>query len=149
MNERTPAENVAMPPDVELFLTGWLRAALRKRGYGVEVDNKEPADLAFPLSQPLVVVRNDGGSQTEAVTYEWSIGVTVLGGTRRDTKKTMDLARLVFALATSRAVCLADRSPLANVVQANGPYLVNDTADTARAYMTIDYALVGEILALY
>ena len=143
-----PSEYVALPPDVELFLTSWLRAALKRRGVDVEVDNKEPADLSFPLTRPLIVVRNDGGPKTSDVTFEWTVGITVLGGTRQDTKPTMDLARLTFALCSSVSVCLAEGSPLAAVAQKNGPYLVNDSADTARAYMTFDYDLTGDVLAI-
>ena len=143
------SETLVVLPDVELFLTGWLRNALHKRGYTtVEVGHTEPADLAYPLQHPVIVVRDDGGPQTETVTFDRSVGVTVLGGTRQDTKPTMDLARLTFALVTSMGVCLADGSPIAAVdkTSARGPYLVNDTADTCRAYMTIDYSLVGEFI---
>lgn len=134
------------PPDVELFLTGWLRAALHRRGYDVEVSNKEPADLAFPLTRPLIVVRDDGGPQTEIITYTATVGITVLAGTRQNDQPAMDLARLVYALATSAGVYLAQGSPITAIDKEGGstrPYRVNDTAETSRAYMTIGYSLTG------
>ena len=146
-----PLENIVVPPDVELFLCGWLRSALRRRGYDVEVSNKEPADLSFPLGRPLIVIRDDGGPQTEIITYNRAVTFNVLGGTRQDTKPTMDLARLVYALAMSGSVCLAEGSPIAAVdrTTGRGPYLVNDTADTTRAYITVDYLLVGDTMPIY
>ena len=146
-----PVENIVVPPDVELFLTGWLRAALKRRGLDVEVSNKEPADLSFPLTRPLIVVRDEGGTQTEIVTYSRGVTFNVLGGTRQDVKPTMDLARLVYALAVSGSVCLAEGSPIAAVdrTSGRGPYLVNDTADTARAYLTVDYFIVGDTMPVY
>ncbi|MDN6554097.1 MAG: hypothetical protein L0K48_03840 [Bifidobacterium mongoliense] len=69
---------IYLPPDMELWLTTWLRARLN----GVRVTNKEPADLSTPLSQPLVIIRDDGGPQLAMRTFDRSLGVTIHAGSK-------------------------------------------------------------------
>ena len=139
---------LVVPPDMELFVCGWLREALTGRGWNVEVGNREPPDSKYPLARPLVVVRDDGGPQTEAVTFDRSISVSVLGGTRGDSYETMRLAREAYALLASDRIALAEGSPIAAVDRAsgtNGPYRVVEDPDTTAAYMSLTYRIVGQI----
>ena len=64
-----------IPPDLELFLTGWLRSNITDVA-GLQVGNRIPD--GYDGSYPLVVVRDDGGTQSaDRVTFDRSIGVNV------------------------------------------------------------------------
>ena len=43
-------------PDLELWLTGYVRGVLAAEGVTAQVSNKEPGDLVLPLAKPLVVI---------------------------------------------------------------------------------------------
>jgi hypothetical protein len=130
-----------LPPDLELYLTQYLRPLLP----AARVANKEPGDLATPLKQPVVIVRDDSGPKGSPVTFDRSVGVTVLAGDKTADKTANDLARLVYAHLTDPDICTADGSPVAAVADegCNGPYAVQDDHDYARRYMTIEYTVVG------
>lgn len=132
-----------LPPDMELWLTGYLRAALEADGEDVEVDAKEPDELTTPLERPLIIVRDDSGARTEAITFDRQVGVSVLAGTRTDDREARRLARLVYAIATDTDVALAAGSPVAAVTGANGPYAVAEDQDVSRRYFTVSYSVVG------
>ena len=136
-----------LPPDIELWATAYLRGRLSYLGHDVEVSNKEPAALdASSMTRPLVGVRDDSGAQTSVVTYDRSLGISVLSGTRQDDQGTGDLARLVMAVMSDDSVAEADGSPVAAVVRdgCKGPYSVAETQDLHRKYMTVEYSVVGE-----
>lgn len=128
------------PPDLELFLTGYLRAVL-----GVECGNKEPE--GWDGTTPLVVVRDDGGAKTGPVTFDRSVGVTVHAGTRQDTAPAMRLAQRAYAALTSPSIAFEKGSPVAAVVDdgCNGPYRVDDDHDASACYLTAEYSVVGDI----
>lgn len=130
------------PPDLELFLCGYLRSSL-----GVEVGNKHPDDWA-QTSDPLVVVRDDGGAKTGPVTFDRSVGVTVYAGARQDSKASGDLARRAFAALTCPGIARAAGSPIAAVIDdgCNGPYATTDDHDASAHYLTAEYSVVGEII---
>ncbi|WEV68719.1 hypothetical protein OZX73_05355 [Bifidobacterium sp. ESL0775] len=131
-----------LPPDLELYLTGYLRSRLPD----IRAANKEPNNLTTPLEQPVVIVRDDSGPKGSPVTFDRSIGVTVLAGSKTDDKPANDLARLIYAHLTDPDICIAEGSPIAAVVDegCNGPYAVQDDHDYARRYMTIEYTVVGK-----
>ena len=57
-----------IPPDLELFLTGWLRSNITDIP-GLQVGNRIPD--GYDGSYPLVVVRDDGGTQSaDRVTFD-------------------------------------------------------------------------------
>ena len=133
-------------PDLELWVTTYLRGVLTGQGLSVQVSNKEPADLTVPLSRPLVVVRDDSGVRLSQVTFDRSLGVSVLEGTRMNDRPANDLARLVQAVLTDDAIITAPGSPVAAVQWSgcNGPYPVVDDLDVARRYSTVQYTIVGD-----
>lgn len=133
------------PPDMEAWLVSWLRERLTSDGLDVEVDSKEPAALVTPLDVPLVVVRDDSGPQTSVLSYQRQVGVSILAGTRQDDSLARDLARRVYALATSSDLPMVPGSPIAAVSRADcrGPYAVHDDQDVARRYLTVGYIAVG------
>ena len=132
-------------PDLELWLTGYVRGVLAAEGVTAQVSNKEPGDLVLPLAKPLVVIRDDSGVRLSHVTYDRSVGVSVLAGTRTNDKPAGDLARLVLAILTDDAIVEAVGSPVAAVEWdgCNGPYPVVEELDVARRYGTVQYTVVG------
>ena len=132
-------------PDLELWLTGYVRGVLAAEGVTAQVSNKEPGDLVLPLAKPLVVIRDDSGVRLSHVTYDRSVGVSVLAGTRTNDKPAGDLARLVMAILTDDAIVEAVGSPVAAVDWdgCNGPYPVVEELDVARRYGTVQYTVVG------
>lgn len=134
------ASQTVSPPDIEQFLTRYLRAVL-----GVEVDNKEPD--GWDGTTTLVVVRDDGGAKTGEVTFDRSVGVTVHAGTRQDTQPAMRLAQRAYAALTSPTIAWEKGSPVAAVIDdgCNGPYRVDDDHDASACYLTVEYSAVGDI----
>ena len=132
-------------PDLELWLTGYVRGVLAAEGVTAQVSNKEPGDLVLPLAKPLVVILDDSGVRLSHVTYDRSVGVSVLAGTRTNDKLAGDLARLVMAILTDDAIVEAVGSPVAAVDWdgCNGPYPVVEELDVARRYGTVQYTVVG------
>ena len=132
-------------PDLELWLTGYVRGVLAAEGVVAQVSNKEPGDLVLPLAKPLVVIRDDSGVRLSYVTYDRSVGVSVLAGTRTNDKLAGDLARLVMAIMTDDAIAEAVGSPVAAIDWdgCNGPYPVVEELDVARRYGTVQYTVVG------
>lgn len=136
---------IVTPPDMELFLTGYLRERLRDRGMAIQVSNKEPDSLKLPLTKPLIVVRDDGGLQESRISYQASIGVSVLAGTRKNDRAANDLARIVYAILTNTEIVYAPGSPI-TVVDVEGctrPVPVVESLDVSRRYMTLSYGAVG------
>jgi hypothetical protein len=135
------------PPDLEMFLTGWLRAQLAGEGQNVRVTNKEePDSLQLPLPKPVVVIRDDSGAKGDLVTFDRSVGVSVYAGeSRQDTKPATDLARLVAGILSDWEIVNAPGSPIAAVTDDGwfGPYLVDEQLDCAKAYLTGEYVVVG------
>lgn len=131
------------PPDVEAWLVPYLRSALV--GEGVEVDNKEPAELRAPLSRPLVVVRDDSGARASLGTFQHQVGISVLAGSRLNDGLARRLARVVYAVATDEAIALEPGSPIVSVVfeDCRGPYAVVEDHDVSRQYMTVGYVTAG------
>lgn len=134
--------SIYLPPDLEAFLTGWLR----QRIPDISVGNKEPSKLTTPLPKPLVVVRDDSGMKTGLATWDRSVGVSVLAGFKAYDKPANDLARLVYAYLTDDTITAYPGSPIAAVLGegCTGPYAVQDDQDVARRYMTIEYSVTGE-----
>ena len=137
---------LVVAPDLELWVTQYLRGVLVERGLSVQVSNKEPANLGLPLTRPLVVVRDDSGVRLSQVTFDRSLGVSVLAGTRMNDRPANDLARLVQAVLTDDVIVGAEGSPVAAVQWSgcNGPYPVADELDVARRYSTVQYTIVGD-----
>ena len=128
--------------DLELFLTGWYRAALADHDEwpeGAEVDRVERQ----PLPDVLVVIRDDGGPKTGLNTREHQVGISVLAGTREDPKTAKDLAELLLALA-ERIPSGDPANPVAAVLGSTAPTLVPEGQQRARAYCTLRLAVVGQ-----
>lgn len=132
-------------PDLELWLVNYLRATLISEGQPVQVSNKEPGTLSLPLAKPLIVVRDDSGNRESHVTFDRSLGVSVLAGTRMNDMPANTLAREVMAILSDEEILDAPGSPVASIEWdgCNGPYPVTENLDVARRYLTVQYTVVG------
>ena len=136
---------VVLPPDLELWLCGYLRGQLKPSLDTIRVSNREPD--GYDGSDPLVVVRDDGGSQSNRVLFDRSVGVTVRYGSRASPGPCRDLAARIYGLLTDPGICLLDGSPIAGIEEdgCNGPYPVAEDSNTARYYMALGFSAIGDI----
>jgi hypothetical protein len=133
--------STVIPPDMELWLCDYLRARLPD----VTVSNREPDD--YLGSRPLIVVRDDGGIQSNRVMFDRSIGVTVCGWSVSNPKPCADLARRVYGLLTADPdIITADGSPIAAITGdgCNAPIPTTGDMSYARYYLTIEYCVCGD-----
>lgn len=134
-----------LPPNVPLFLTGFVRGELGKRAESfckdVFVSNKFAP--ASPPRARQVVIRNDGGADTSVITSEPSVGVTVLAGSEADAD---NLAAMVKAFIRDSPGS-EPGNPIAAVAQSFGPYEVPEESTSHRRYMTFTFSVVGIPLA--
>ncbi|APZ81755.1 hypothetical protein NCPPB3778_11 [Rathayibacter phage NCPPB3778] len=133
------------PPDLELWLTGHVRALAASENITALVTNKEPIDLQIPLQRPIIVIRDDSGPRTSHVSFDRSIGFSVIAGTRMNDKPANDLARWLSGILFDEEIYSYPNSPIAAVEWGgcNGPYAVYDDMDVARRYGTAQYVTVG------
>ena len=137
--------SMVTPPDIELWLCEWIRSNIKDVS-GLQVGNREPED--YRGEYPLIVVRDDGGGQSDRVVFDRSVGVTVRGWTRSNSKPCADLARRVYALLTADPEILqgfAEGSPILAIDESgcNGPYPVGEDMNVARYYLTAEYSVSG------
>lgn len=137
---RIPVDRVVYG-DLELFLTGFIRRELAERGEtGVFVSNQFPN----PSRSKAVVVRDDSGPDTSAVTMSPTVGITVLAGDDpTQGAEATRLAQLVKAIVKGSARVEAG-NPVAAVLGSTGPFKVPDESGQPRRYMTFELSVVGE-----
>ncbi|OIU88659.1 hypothetical protein [Microbacterium sp. AR7-10] len=140
------------PPDLEMWLTSYVRALAAAEGINVSVSNKEPPTLSIPLARPLIIIRDDSGPRLSHVTFDRSIGASVLAGTRLNDKPANDIARwlagVLFDIDLPLGVDVPapiSAPPIAavDVTGCNGPYAVPEQLDVARRYLTAQYVVAG------
>jgi hypothetical protein len=126
-------------------MTAYVRTTVRTVGVDVEVGEVEPEDLQLPLARPLIVIRDDSGPRLDWTTFDRTLGITVLGGTKQDDQEIGDLARLVAAIMFDPDIVLVTGCPIVRVQfdGCNGPYNVPDEIDVARKYLTAQYVVSG------
>lgn len=129
------------PPDLEEWLCAYIRSIT-----GFETTNKEPTDLKTPLTAPLIIVRDDSGTMLSQVTFDRSIGVSILAGSRQDDWQTNHTAREIAGILFDDDIALADGSPIAAITRSgcNGPYAVVEPLNVSRRYLTAQYVVVGQ-----
>lgn len=141
-------EPLVVHADLELYASTRFRALLAARPEpvcaGVTVRQKEP-DPGQTWPAKLLVVRFDGSTKTSIITDEASLGFTVFAGTLANPKDANDLARLVRALIPE-LVGVMPSSPVAAVLDTNGPLPVPDAGPMARRYISTVLRVVGSAL---
>ncbi len=141
-----PLEPLAIEDDVILWCTTRFRTWLATRdepyAQNVTVDSREPSPDDDPPSYPLVIFTDNGGDSDTPWTGQADIGVSVLAGTKQNTKPAMDLARLVRAGA-GILPSLDAGNPISAVVSATRPALVPEDAVHGRAYFLLTVAVAS------
>lgn len=126
-------------PDFELWLTGYLRAALGARSepyaQGVVVDTK----VQNPRVARMVVVRRDGGPKTNLRQEVARVGINVWGSTEQEAT---DLARLTRALLAAGV----GSGPVRKVVESSGPSPIADVQP--RRFMVVEFTIAGSVLTV-
>ncbi|WP_030147681.1 hypothetical protein [Mycetocola saprophilus] len=132
-------------PDLELWLTKHVRALAAAENKIADVSNKEPSTLAVPLKKPLIVIRVDPGARLSPVTFDISIGASVLAGSKQNESPAKDLARWLAGILHDDALPLVDDSPIAfvNWDGCTSPATVIDQLDVSRQYLTAQYVVSG------
>ncbi|MEO5919932.1 MAG: hypothetical protein ABIQ01_02200 [Pseudolysinimonas sp.] len=148
------ADPLLVHSDLETFLVDWYRtklAALATAGEtsvaGFEVDRVEPSDDS-PFPEWLLVIRDDSGP-AELLTAERALGFSVLGGNQLDPSRAKRACAIVLGLLWT--IPAPDggevpRNPITSVEGTNGPYLVAEEQDRARAYGTGTVTVTPEAL---
>jgi hypothetical protein len=141
--------SAALHDDLELYLTGRLRAELSNRDEaafdGIVVANVFPA-ATEPWPLRLLVVRDDSGPSTSVVTADRHVGLTlVVDDTAVTPLEASEGARLVAALAYAVPGPQPD-NPVAVVRAQNGPYSVAEPPPRLRFYSTITYGVAARPL---
>jgi alkylated DNA nucleotide flippase Atl1 len=128
-------------PDIELFTTTYLRAALAARPEpvttGVYVSNKVPTTRR----DRMVIVRRDGGFRVSAVLDAARVSVQVFGKTDQEAT---DLARLVRALLHNATT--DSTAPVTRVVDQSGPSPVADESGQPLMFLVVELYTRGSAL---
>jgi hypothetical protein len=124
---------VVVFPDVELWLTGYLRTGLTAAGWtGVRVaTTKEPGARS-------VWVRGDGGRRLDAVRAAARVGVNVFADGANG-QAVSNLARLVHALV---GAC-PDGRPVLAVSSLTQPFPIDDPTGQPCRYLTAELIVRG------
>jgi hypothetical protein len=133
------------PPNLMLWLTSYIRAQAAAESKTVTVTNKEPASLTLPLAKPLIVIRDDSGPRLSQVTFDRSIGASVLAGSKLNDTPADELALWLAGLLFDEGIALVEGSPIVSVEfdGCNGAYPVTESLDVARRYLVAQYTVVG------
>lgn len=135
-----------IPPDIALWCCRRLRGEFAPLVPGLQVDIRLPD--SYRGEYPLIVVRDDGGTQSARILFDRSIGVTVYRGHIDNPYPCRQLAELVYGSLTDPDIPHEPDSPIAAIDDGgcNGPYPVSGDFDAAIHYMTVSYATVGTII---
>lgn len=121
-------------PDVELWATGWLRAALATRAETYAQNVLVGIVVPTTRRDRMVMFRRDGGRQLDAAREAPRLSVNVWGRTEQEVS---DLARLVAALLWSAP----DGEPVCRVQQLSGPSPIAD--EQPRRFMSFELITRG------
>lgn len=123
-------------PDVPLWATNYLRAALagRAESYAktVHVDTKMPAKRP----KRAVILRRDGGTRLDSARESARLSAQVWASTEQDVN---DLTRLVRALVWAAPT----GDPVVRVDDSAGPSTIVDESDQPGRYMTFNVIVRG------
>ncbi|KFI44701.1 hypothetical protein [Bifidobacterium biavatii] len=135
---------ILMPADLKRWTVAHLTARLAERDVDATVTTKTPKTFRYPLARPLITIDELTPTKYDLVQYDQSIAVNIRAGTRQNDQACDDLARLITGILTDPAISQAEHSPITSVETSNGPYPIDDPADVAHAYLTVEYHCAGE-----
>jgi len=120
-------------PDVELWATGVLRAALPTYGYptAVDAEGRTRVSTKYAGGDSEVVVRRDGGGAIDQVREAPRLAINVYVNADTD-KPVRDLALTCSAILRAAA----DGAPVLRVVQISGPSPIADVV--TRRFMSFE-----------
>lgn len=129
------------PPDVSEWMVQRLREEFTPAHPTLQVDVRIPDD--WHGQYPLIVIRDDGGSQSQAMLFIRQIGVSVYASTADNPKPCRDLAAQVYASLTDTTLLADSTNPVCaiNYDDCNGPYAASVSQSAACYYSTIGYTL--------
>lgn len=130
------------PPDIALWVCDYLRDSLADVD-GLEVDVRIPD--GYDGSHPLIVVRDDGGGQSERICFDRSLGISCYGWTPQWSRPLYLLAARVYAILTDDDLPYRQSTPITAVDETgcNGPYAASTKLACALYYLTVEYHTVG------
>lgn len=136
----------SQPPDIELFLTTYLRDNLPNED-NLQIDIHEPDN--YNGTYPLITIRNDDGEKDEFNRYTFDIAINIQGWDRTNSLKCKTLANKVFSLLMNREKLLKQAgSPVLTINEDNStlPHAITTNPNRAHYYFVIALATVGEIV---
>lgn len=146
------AGELLLDADIELFLTGEIRAKIAELAPGDfpaskgHVSNRRwvpPAST--PAAEPpawQVIVRDDGINDIDLNLGDAGIGIVCLAGSQDNPIAAIKLSKLVKAIV--KATPRAERgNPVAAVIDFHGPYPVAEDSQYEQRYMTCSLAVVA------
>lgn len=123
-------------PDVPLWATAYLRAALADRTEAYA--NSVHVGTQMPAKRPkrAVILRRDGGTRIDSTRESARLSAQVWAGTEQDVN---DLTRLVRALVWAAP----NGDPVVRVDDSAGPSTIVDESEQPGRYMTFDVIVRG------
>lgn len=136
---------IVLPADLKRWAVKHLREQLGKMGHDVSIDTKTPKTMFYPLTKPLITVGELTPTKYDHVQWDQELAINIRAGTRQNDKVCDDLSRLIAGILTDPTISQAEDSPITSIEACNGPYPIDDSADVAHSYLTVEYHCVGEI----
>lgn len=127
---------VIVSPDVELWATGYLRAALAARPEPYSANVYISRKVPDPRRNRMVIVRWEGGPGRDVVLEDGVLSVRVFASTEQEAA---DLARLVRALLLASAGAGAVKRTRG----LGGPYEVPDESGQPLRFFTVELTIRG------
>lgn len=134
-----------IPPDLELWLAGYIHAEAEAEGLVLRIVNSEPTPLSLPLDAPLVVIRETDGSRIDWTTFERSVSVAVLAGGRDDPADARNVARWLAGVLFDEELPFVEGTPITAVDFDGclGPVAATEPLDVSRRVLTAHYVVTG------
>lgn len=136
---------IVLPVDLKRWTVGYLAGRLERLGHDVDIGIKTPKTMPYPLAKPLITIGELTPTKYDLVQWDQELAVNIRAGTRQNDRECDDLARLIAAILTDPMISQADGSPITSVETCNGPYPIDDTADVAHSYLTVEYHCMSEM----
>lgn len=139
-------------PDMELFLTGEIRARLATlaaaefpTASGFVSNRRWTPPASTPTATPptwQVIVRDDGITDVDLTLGDAGIGIVCLAGSQDNPGPAIRLSKLVKAIVKA-SPRVEPGNPVAAVIDFSGPFSVAEDSQYEQRYMTCSLAVVS------